>query len=48
MPAAEWVYLVGGMLDLEHPEATEDPMTRLNRKLRAYALEAHNRARGRR
>ena len=40
MPPGEFLYLLGGMLDLTAPEATEPAEERISRKAR----EAHQRA----
>ena len=44
MPAEEFLYLIGGMLDIEAPEATESTEERVNRVLRERASKAHKRA----
>jgi hypothetical protein len=48
MPAGEWQYLMGGMLDVLEPSSTESTEERVTKALRSHAAAAHERARKRR
>lgn len=48
MAPQEFMYLVGGMMDVTSPETTEAAEDRVNRAVREMALKAHARAKSRR
>ena len=46
LSVADFIYLVGGMLDVTAPEATESTEERVSRKVREMGARAHETARG--